>query len=221
MSLISEALAYIGRLAIEIISSMGYFGVFFLMMLESMIVPIPSELVMPFAGFLAADGRFSFTLVIIASSLGSIAGSLLSYYIGKFGGNKLVLHLGKYLLLDATDLAKTEKWFSKRGEKTIFIGRLIPVVRHLISIPAGIGKMDLKKFCIYTIAGATIWNTFLAYLGYILGKNWDKVRHYSEPVSIIVATALAAAGCYFVYHHIHNKIKNRKITKKLLKIRKN
>ena len=217
MSFISDILGIIGQAAISIISSMGYIGIFILMVLESMVFPLPSELVMPFAGFLAAQGTFNFTLVIIVSALGSIAGSLLSYYMGYYGGNRLVIKYGKYLLLDLSDLKRTEDFFQKHGEKTIFISRFIPVVRHLISIPAGIGKMDLKKFCIYTIIGATIWNFILAYLGYILGKNWDKVRHYSEFISITVAVLLFLGFIYLVYHHIKNKKKNRELQKELIK----
>lgn len=202
MSLILETIAALGTFAITIISSIGYVGLFFLMMLESMVAPIPSELVMPFAGFLVSDGTFSWVGVLIASSLGSIAGSLLSYYIGLYGGNKVVITYGKYLLLDVNDLMRTEEWFRKKGEYTIFIGRLIPVVRHLVSIPAGIGKMNLRKFCFYTVTGATIWNMFLAYLGYILGKNWSSVRHYTEPISIIVAILLVAGFAWFVYRHV-------------------
>lgn len=206
MPLLSIVLEKIGIFAVNIISSLGYFGVFFLMVLESMVFPIPSELVMPFAGFIAYQGNFNFLLVVLFSSLGSITGSLISYYIGKVGGNHLVIKYGKYFLLDVEDLKKTEHWFSKKGESTIFIGRLIPIIRHLISIPAGIGKMHLTKFCIYTIAGATIWNTFLAYLGYLLGQNWSLVRHYTEPISIVVAILLLAGGIYFIYKHIKNKI---------------
>jgi membrane protein DedA with SNARE-associated domain len=215
--MIGDVLNYIGRLAVEIISFFGYFGVFVLMMFESMIVPVPSELVMPFAGFLAAEGRFSFALVVLFSSLGSIVGSLLSYFLGKYGGNRLVLKFGRYLFLDASDLEKTERWFAKKGDRTVLISRFIPVVRHLISIPAGIGKMHLKKFCIYTLVGATAWNTFLAYLGYVLGRNWQEIRHYSEYISISVAVLLAAAFVYMVYHHIKDKRKSKRAEKILAK----
>ena len=180
------------------------------MTMESMVFPVPSELVMPFAGFLAATGDMNFLLVVFFSSLGSIFGSLLSYYIGKYGGDRLVLRYGKYLLLDETDLKKTESWFSRKGEKTVLISRFIPVVRHLISIPAGIGKMDLKKFCIYTVIGATIWNTFLGYLGFLLGKNWSVVRQYSEYISMPVALIILLAGGYFVFRHVKNKLAARK-----------
>lgn len=127
-----------------------------------------------------------------------------------------MVHLGKYMLLDLEDLKKTEDWFGKKGEKTIFIGRLIPVVRHLISIPAGIGKMHIWKFSLYTFLGASFWNMVLAYLGYVLGQNWRQIRHYTEPVSVVVAVLLVAGFAYFVYHHILRKTKNRNAEKKLI-----
>ena len=201
-------LDYIGQLTIKTIEFLGYPGITFLMTLESMVIPIPSELVMPFAGFLAEEGKMNFWLVIFFSSLGSLLGSLISYYLGYYGGKKFVLKFGKYLLLDSADLEKTEKWFQKRGDKTIFFSRFIPVVRHLISIPAGIGKMNLKKFCLYTIAGATLWNSFIAYCGYALGENWDKFRHYSEYFSVSVAIIFLFAAIYFIYRHFKNKNQN-------------
>jgi membrane protein DedA with SNARE-associated domain len=170
-----------------------------------MIIPLPSELVMPFAGFLAVQGSMNFWLVILFSVAGSLAGSTISYYMGLWGGNRLVLKFGKYLFLDETDLKKTEAWFAKSGEKTIFIGRFVPVVRHLISIPAGIGKMNLKKFYLFTFLGAGIWNAFLAATGYVLGKKWNMVRHYSEPFSLTIVALLLIAGGILIYHHIKNK----------------
>jgi len=209
MSLIHDVLSQVGQVALGLISSLGYTGVFILMMFESMILPVPSELVMPFAGFLVVEGRFTFLGVIIASSLGSIVGSLISYYIGFYGGNRFVLRFGKYLLLDSEDLKKTEEWFALRGEKTVLISRFIPVVRHLISIPAGIGRMDLKKFLIYTLIGATAWNGILAYVGYKLGEHWEDVRVYSEPLSMGMAVVIVIVGGYFVYRHVKHKSKKK------------
>lgn len=206
MSFITDLLLAIGRLSMQVISSLGYGGIVFLMALESMVAPVPSELVMPFAGFLIAQGKFSFLWVIVASSIGSIIGSLISYYVGMYGGNALVIKFGKYLLLDEHDLQKTHEWFNKRGEITVFISRFIPVVRHLISIPAGVGKMSLKKFCFYTIIGATIWNTFLAYFGFKLGKNWLMIREYSEYISIPTAVIIVVVGGYFIYRHVQNRM---------------
>lgn len=175
------------------------------MILESMVVPVPSEFVMPFAGFLAAQGQFSLFQIVLWSSLGSICGSLLSYYIGKRWGYKLIISYGKFFLVDTEDLKKTESWFSKRGELTIFLSRLTPVVRHLISLVAGVGKMNIKKFSFYTIIGATIWNTLLAYLGYILGQHWHDVTKYAEEIDIVIVVLLLIGCFYFIYRHLIRK----------------
>ncbi|MBU0929743.1 MAG: DedA family protein [Nanoarchaeota archaeon] len=206
MNPVSWILSYIGEISIKIISVLGYPGIFILMALESMVFPLPSELIMPFAGFLIAEGRFSFFYVILASTLGSLFGSLLSYYMGLYGGNKFVFKFGKYFLLNEEDLKKTEKWFEEKGDHTIFISRLIPVVRHLISIPAGIGKMDLKRFILYTVTGATIWNAFLIYLGFIVGQNWESINNYFEYLSIPIAIFILIIGIYFVYRHIKERL---------------
>lgn len=173
---------------VGIITATGYIGVFLLMAAESMILPVPSEAVMPFAG---ASGM-SFALVVIAATLGSIAGSLLSYYIG-LKGKSFLLKNGKYFLLHKKDLEKTEIFFKRHGEKTIFISRFIPVVRHFISIPAGIAKMDKKKFVLYTALGAAAWNFFLAYSGLILKENWTIITRYSQYIDIAVIVGLIIA----------------------------
>ncbi len=201
MEIISQILSLIGALAINVTLLLGYPGVVFLMALESMVVPLPSELVLPFAGYLAATGQMSFWLVWLASVIGSLIGSLISYYMGLWGGKKFVSTVGKYCLLDETDLTKTEEWFKKSGESVIFIARFVPVVRHLISIPAGIGKMDLKKFSFYTVVGAAIWNLILIWLGYYLGQNWRMIRNYSEYFSIAIAALIVIAAIIFFARH--------------------
>ena len=188
------------------ISLGGYFGIFVLMALESMIAPVPSEVVMPFAGYLVLQGTFNFWLALLASSIGSIAGSLLSYYIGVYGGIPLILKFGKYLLLEEEHLEWTEKWFKKQGDKTIFISRFIPVVRHLISIPAGIARMAIHKFLIYTFIGAAIWNFILLYAGFKLGTHWDKIHQFSKQLDIIFIVAVALFLAYFIWKH-HKKRK--------------
>jgi membrane protein DedA with SNARE-associated domain len=181
---------------ISFIGSVGYTGVFVLMILESMIMPVPSEAVLPFAGMLVADGHFTLIGVIFFSTLGSIVGSLISYYICDYGGRPLLDKFGKYLLLDHHHLDITEKYFQKKGDITILICRFIPVVRHLISIPAGMGKMNIWKFSIYTIIGAGLWNTFLTYVGIKLKSNWDEVLKYSSIIDIIVVGLLAVICIY-------------------------
>jgi membrane protein DedA with SNARE-associated domain len=183
----------------KVIEAGGYIGVFILMALESMVAPVPSEAVMPFAGFLITNNTFTMFGVILSSTIGSIVGSLISYYIGYYGGKPVVLKFGKYLFLDKHHLEITEKFFNKYGEKTIFICRFIPVVRHLISIPAGVGKMNLAKFSVYTIIGAAIWNAILAYLGIFLGNKWSLVHHYSRYLDYIVVVIIVVVFVYWVW----------------------
>jgi membrane protein DedA with SNARE-associated domain len=191
------------------ISYTGYPGITFLMMLESMIAPVPSEAVMPFAGFLIFEGKFSWAGVAFASTIGSITGSTISYYLGLYGGKPIVKKFGKYLLLDEHHLNLTEKFFGKYGERAVFLSRFIPIVRHLISIPAGVGKMNPVKFLTYTAIGACAWNVILTYLGYVLRNHWELVHHYNKAIDVVVLLILGTLFCFFVY----KGLKSRKIAK--------
>jgi membrane protein DedA with SNARE-associated domain len=195
----------------DVIRAGGYIGVFVLMTLESMVAPVPSEAVMPFAGFLISTNTFKVEWVIISSSIGSIVGSVISYYVGLWGGKPTVIKFGKYLFLDEHHLEMTENFFSKYGEKTIFFSRFIPVVRHLISIPAGVGKMNFIKFSIYTLIGAAIWNSILTYLGYLLGEKWSLIHHYSRYLDYIVVIIIIFVVVYWVIKRV--KIKKNTIKK--------
>lgn len=187
---------YLVPIIISFIETTHYAGVFVLMTLESMIAPVPSEAVMPFAGMLITEGKFTFAGVIFFSTLGSIVGSMISYYLGWAGGRPLVEKFGKYLLLDKHHLDLTVNYFQKKGDITIFVSRFIPVVRHLISIPAGMGKMNIWKFSLYTIVGAGLWNAFLTYLGFKLGENWDEVLKYSSVIDIVIVVLLVIVIVY-------------------------
>jgi membrane protein DedA with SNARE-associated domain len=180
------------------INQCSYLGVFVLMALESMIAPIPSELVMPFAGFLIFTGHFDPWAVMVASSLGSIVGSLFSYGMGRLG-EPVVLRYGRYLLLHPHHLEWTKKFFERQGGKTIFISRFIPVVRHLISIPAGLARMPLAPFILYTAVGATLWNGFLTYLGVRLKENWRLIQQYTHILDYLVVAVMVAGAGYFVW----------------------
>jgi membrane protein DedA with SNARE-associated domain len=189
--------AFIAEFATHLIETLGYPSVFILMVMESMVFPVPSEAVMPFAGFLIVQKSFSFAMVIMVSTAGSIVGSLISYAIGYYGGMPFVKKFGKYALLDVEELEATQRFFKKRGEITILICRFIPVVRHLISIPAGIGKMNLLTFSVFTVIGAGLWNAFLTYVGYVLKNNWAQVMKYSHVIDIVVVVFLAGlVGLY-------------------------
>jgi len=188
--------------ATEIFEKGNYWAGFLAMMLESMIAPLPSEVVMPPIGMLVAAGKLSLFWALVATSLGSIAGSLISYYMGYFGGKPAVLKFGKYLFLNEQHLAWTEKWFHSHGGVTVFVGRFVPVVRHLISIPAGTGKMPMLPFLFYTLVGATMWNGFLLWLGMKLQQNWTVILKYRRPLDIGVVLLLLAACVYFFLHHV-------------------
>ncbi len=189
---------FIVTFAITFITSTKYVGIFVLMACESMILPVPSEAVMPFAGFAVFSKTLTFFGIIVASTLGSITGSLISYWIGRYGGRAFVKRWGKYLLLDEHDLDVTERFFNRNGEKTIFISRFIPVIRHLISIPAGVGRMRLGKFILYTTVGAALWNAFLGYLGFVLGSHWERIKQFGEVIDIIIVVLLLAFLAYLI-----------------------
>ncbi len=194
--------AFIAALGTRVIGSIGYTGVFLLMVAESMFLPVPSEAVMPFAGFLVGEGTLSAVGVVLFATLGSLVGSLLSYAIGRFGGRAFVERWGRYLLLDERDLAATDRFFRRRGSVTILVSRFIPVVRHLISIPAGMGEMRLPGFILFTALGAGAWNAFLTWCGYALKKNWQTVMRYSHLIDIVVVVLLAGLLALFLYRHL-------------------
>lgn len=189
----------------QFISLTGYVGIFAMMILESMVLPIPSEAVMPFGGFLISDGQMTWYGVVLASALGSLVGSTISYVLGKYAGRPFIIKFGKYLLLNEEHLTSTEQFFKKHGQKAVFISRFIPVIRHLISIPAGTSNMPFIKFILYTLAGATLWNSFLAYVGFRLRDNWDTVKSYTEWLDILVVVTILFAVLYFIYKQIKKR----------------
>lgn len=186
----------------HVVETMGYPGVFILIALESTLVPIPSELVMPFAGYLAGRGSFSLPVIMIINSAAALVGSGLCYFIGAKGGKPFLERYGKFFLLRKHDLEKTERVFAKHGKWVVLIGRFIPVVRHIISIPAGIARMPLKTFFLQTFIGSTIWGGFLILLGYYLGDNWEavatKLKRFDLVIGVLVVLAIVALGIRFV-----------------------
>jgi membrane protein DedA with SNARE-associated domain len=172
---------------------------------ESMILPVPSEAVMPFAGFLVAEGSMSAAAAIGFATLGSLVGSLLSHALGRFGGRPLVQRFGKALLLDEDDLDRADRFFQRRGAITIFAARFIPVVRHLISIPAGLGRMRLLSFCLYTVLGAGAWNAILIGCGVVLRRNWDAILRCARWIDILVLVALAGLLALLIVRHVRHR----------------
>lgn len=185
-----------------IVRDVGYPGVFLLIMLESTLVPIPSEIVMPLAGFMAWKGEFWLPVVLLINSTAAVIGSGICYWIGVVGGKPFLHNYGKYFLVRQHDIARTEAFFARHGKKTIFIARFLPVIRHVISVPAGIARMPLPGFFLQTFLGSTIWGGALILLGYYVGANWEKlartIKHVDLVIGAILVLALVALGIRFV-----------------------
>jgi membrane protein DedA with SNARE-associated domain len=181
---------------VDTIGTLGYPGIFLLMAMESSIVPVPSELVMPPAGYLAQQGQMHIGLAILAGTLGSLVGAYANYYAAHYLGRPLLYRYGKYVLVGPEKLQRMEAFFRRHGEISTFIGRLLPVIRHLISIPAGLSGMNHLRFTLYTLAGAGIWCTVLAWIGYIIGENQQLIMQYSHQALlwVVVASAALVAG---------------------------
>ena len=169
----------------DLIEYLGYIGIFILMTLESSGIPIPSEIVVTFAGFKSLDGSFNLISVTLVSTLANLAGSLIFYYIGYRYGEPFVEKYGRYLKLSDEHIDLVKRWFGKYGDVSIFIGRITPGVRTYISFPAGLARMNLRNFIIFTITGSVIWNYMLAYAGYILRDNWYKIIPIIDYIAVI------------------------------------
>lgn len=194
----------LGGAIIDIISSTGYAGIFVLMAIESALIPLPSEVTMPFSGSLVALGRFNLILVAMAGALGNLAGSLLVYALGFWGQENVVRVVirkyGKYLLVSEHEFERAERWFLRYGEMIVFASRLMPVVRTFISLPAGIARMNLKKFVVYTTVGSFLWSLFLAYIGMVLGQNWKILEVYFHKFDILIVFVLILTAVSYLFH---------------------
>ena len=181
---------------LETIGSMGYPGIFLLMAMESSIIPVPSELVMPPAGYLIHKGQMSWLPTILAGTVGSLAGAYANYYASRWLGRPLIIKYGRYVLIPPEKFERVEAFFLRHGEISTFIGRLLPVVRHLISIPAGMAGMNHLRFSLYTLLGAGIWCSILTWIGYVIGQNQELVVAWSHKALlwVVLACCLLVAG---------------------------
>lgn len=185
------------------IGALGYPGIFILMAMESSVIPIPSELVMPPAGYLAQQGQMNMLLVILCGTAGSLAGAYANYFAAHYLGRPLLLKYGRYVWITEKKFAKVERFFRDHGEVSTFVGRLLPVVRHLISLPAGLSGMDHVKFSLYTLAGAGLWVTVLTYIGYFIGMNRELIMRYSHHA--LLGAVVLSAVIIILYVRRHRK----------------
>lgn len=186
----------------NLMNSMGYFGIVFLMFLENVFPPIPSELIMPLAGFTPAQGKLSFIAVVLAGMTGSVLGALPLYYAGKLVGEQRLKtfadRYGKWLTVSGKDIEKSKSWFDKHGGKAVFFCRLVPGIRSLISLPAGMAAMPLPLFLLYSALGTGLWAGALAFAGKMLGNNYSKVERYLGPITYLVLGALLCGVIFWV-----------------------
>lgn len=183
---------------VNTIGSMGYLGIFLLMAMESSIFPVPSELVMPPAGYLVQQGQMDMTLVIASGTLGSLFGAYVNYFVAAWLGRPLVIRYGRYVWITEDHFNTVERFFLNHGEISTFIGRLLPVIRHLISIPAGIARMNHWRFSLYTTVGAGLWVTTLAWIGYFIGAEKEQILIYSKQAVLAAIALCAFSGALYI-----------------------
>ena len=191
--------AKIADFIIGTISASGYSGIAILMAVESACIPLPSEIIMPFAGFLTLSGKLYFLWVVLAGAAGNLVGSIIAYFIGVFGGRPFIEKYGKHVLLGKDELDRSEKFFNRYGGISVFFARILPIMRTFISLPAGISRMPFLKFCAYTFIGSFFWSGLLAYIGVFLGENWKGIEVYFRKLDWLVAGLLIIVILYFVY----------------------
>ncbi|MGZ7210118.1 MAG: DedA family protein [Methanobacterium sp.] len=194
----------VSNFAIILIENLGYWGVFIGMTLESACIPLPSEVIMPFAGFVVNEGKLTLWGITLVGALGNLFGSLIAYYVGLKGGRPLLDKYGKYILISHRDLDLADNWFKRYGHKAVFISRMLPLIRTFISLPAGIARMDLKKFVIYTFLGSLPWTFALGYIGVQLGHNWEIIKSYFHILDIIVVIGIIGFIVYLIYKYRKN-----------------
>ncbi len=195
-------LSVIANWIMGVISATGYGGIILLMAIESANIPLPSEIIMPFSGFLVAEGTLNLWWTGLAGAIGCVVGSVVSYYIGATGGRKLIEKYGKYILISNHDLDLADRLFKRHGEIIVFVGRLLPVIRTFISFPAGISRMNFNRFVIYSFLGSLPWTLALAFLGQKMGENWEDLRKYFHGLDWIILGLIIIGIIWWVARHL-------------------
>ena len=208
-------LAFIDQIVIPVLNSLsgavGYLGVLLAMAIESAMIPLPSELILPYAGFLVSDpsqlepltgSPWNFWIVVVVATIGNTLGSLIAYGIGAYGGRPFLERYGKYLLIRPHEIELADSFFARHGGATVFIGRLLPIVRTFISFPAGVARMPIGRFIAYSTAGAFIWSMLLVYAGTVLGANWVQIRETLQPFDLLIAVVVVGLVVTFVWWRV-------------------
>src|SRR5438552_14879778 len=203
--MIARIIELVSAFIVATISTLGYGGIVLLMAIESACIPLPSEVIMPFSGYLVYKGQFSLWLVGVAGAFGCVLGSLVAYWVGMYGGRPLIEKYGRYVLISQHDLDLADRWFARYGEVIVFASRLLPVVRTFIAFPAGVAKMNMTRFVVYTFLGSLPWCLGLAYVGQILGEQWDKndaLKTWFHRFDFVIGIAGVLAVVWWVRRHV-------------------
>src|SRR6266404_5942042 len=205
--MIGKLIELLSVFIVATIARLGYAGVVLLMAIESACIPLPSEIIMPFSGYLVYTGRFNLWAVGVAGAFGCVVGSLVAYWVGMYGGRPLIEKYGRYILISHHDLDLADRWFGRYGEAIVFTSRLLPVIRTFIAFPAGVAKMNLTRFIVYTFAGSLPWCLGLAYVGQKLGEQWDKndaLKTWFHRFDFVIGIIGVAAVVWWVWRHVNN-----------------
>jgi membrane protein DedA with SNARE-associated domain len=203
--MIAKIITILSGFIVATISALGYSGVVLLMAIESACIPLPSEIIMPFSGYLVSTGELNLWGVAVAGAVGCVLGSLVAYWVGMYGGRPFIEKYGRYILLSRHDLDIADRWFAKHGEIIVFVSRLLPAIRTFIAFPAGVARMNLTRFVIYTFAGSLPWCLALAYVGQKLGEQWDKddtLKTWFHRFDFLIGIAGALFIIWWVWRHI-------------------
>ena len=200
--MINAVVTWLSALVMRTIESSGYLGVTVLIVLESANIPIPSEIIMPFSGFLVTRGIFVLWLLIVVGALGNLVGSLLSYYLGVYGGRKFLEKYGRFIFIHKRDIELADKLFARWGSSVVFFSRILPIVRTFISFPAGIARMNIWKFSFYTLAGSLIWSALLAYVGFWAGENWHFLSPYFRKFDWLIVSLVLVGTVWWVTRYV-------------------
>jgi membrane protein DedA with SNARE-associated domain len=200
--MIDKLLTGLSAWIVGVIAALGYGGIVLLMAIESACIPLPSEVTMPFSGYLVATGRFSLNLVAVAGAVGCLLGSYVAYYVGASGGRWLLERYGRYVLIAPHELEIADRFFARWGAAAVFFSRLLPVVRTFIALPAGVARMPIAPFTIYTLAGSYLWCLALAYAGMKLGQHWDALGPYFHRFDGLIVVLMVAVAGFALYHRL-------------------
>jgi membrane protein DedA with SNARE-associated domain len=207
--MVEKILTVVSSFIIAAISSLGYGGVVLMMALESACIPLPSEVIMPFSGYLVSTGRFNLQGVAIAGAFGCLLGSYAAYYVGATGGRRLLMRYGRYLLIAPHEIELADHFFERWGSAAVFVSRLLPVVRTFIAFPAGVARMELWRFSIYTLLGSYPWCLGLAYVGMKLGQHWSEVSPYFHRFDTAIGVVILLGIAALLYNRLHGAAKSR------------